>query len=65
MKTVLKETNDRWNPNHPLNVTHEEFIEHISGIEKEMESGNYLTIEEFMKKWKIWEKNHLKSIGEK
>ncbi len=65
MKSVLKETINKWDPNFPLDVTHEKFVEHVNNIEKKMGAGDCYTVDEFMEKWKIWEQNYLKSKGEK
>ena len=43
-----------WNPNFPVEVTHEEFMAHIRRIE----AGPFFTIEEADKEFEEWRKEY-------
>jgi len=52
VKTV---SSDRWNPNVPFHGTQEEWWDHFHRIEK----GDFMTLEEFDRKFEVWKKNRL------
>ena len=45
----------KWNPNVPFHCTQEEFWEHIHSIE----AGNFMSLEEFDKKFNAWKTEYL------
>ena len=54
---VKTSNSDRWNPNVPIHCTQEEFWEHIHHIE----TGNFMTLEEFDLKFETWKTKYLAS----
>ena len=50
-----KTSSNRWNPNVPFTCTQEEFWEHIHEIER----GEFMTIEEFDRKFEVWRQDYL------
>jgi len=50
-------SSNSWNPNVPFHGTQEEWWEHFHRIEE----GEFMTIEEFDRKFEIWKKNFLAS----
>ena len=48
---------DDWNPNVPFHGTQEEWWEHFHRIEE----GNFMTLEEFDRKFETWKTNYLAS----
>ena len=56
-KTAVSEvsSSDRWNPNVPFHGTQEEWWEHFHRIEE----GEFMTLEEFDRKFEVWKKEYL------
>lgn len=48
---------DKWDPNVPLDVSQEEFWEHIHEIER----GSFTSLDEGFKNFELWKKELLKS----
>ena len=48
-------SSDKWNPNVPFHGTQEEWWEHFHRIEE----GEFMTLEEFDRKFAAWKKNYL------
>ena len=55
--TAEMTSSDKWNPNVPLHVTEEEWLEHIRKIEE----GPFMSLEEYKKKFAAWKKEFLAS----
>jgi len=55
--TAEMTSSDKWNPNVPLHVTEEEWLEHIRKIEE----GPFMSIEEADREFEIWKKEFLAS----
>ena len=55
--TAEMTSSDKWNPNIPLQVTEEEWLEHIRKIEE----GPFMSIEEADREFEIWKKEFLAS----
>ena len=53
--TAEMTSSDKWNPNVPLQVTEEEWLEHIRKIEE----GPFMSLEEYKKKFAAWKKEFL------
>ena len=55
--TINSSPADDWNPNVPFQGTQDEWWEHFHRIEK----GNFMTLEEFDRKFETWKTNYLAS----
>jgi len=58
-ETVIADNSsvDDWNPNVPFHGTQEEWWKHFHRIEE----GNFMTLEEFDRKFETWKTNYLAS----
>jgi hypothetical protein len=54
-KTTKTSSSDKWNPNVPFHGTQEEWWEHFHQIEE----GNFMTLEEFDRKFEAWRTEYL------
>lgn len=56
-KSFKRGNQDKWNPNVPLQVSQEEFWDHIH----EIEQGSFTSLDEGFKKFEQWKTELLKS----